>query len=130
MAFDARHGRIFSVCDGGHMAVLDAATGRQIATPSIGQGPDAAAFSEKHQFAFSSNGSDGTLTVIDAAHAYSVLESLPTQKGARTMTYDDRTDSLYLVTAEFGPRPEPTAAMPHPRPAIVPGSFTVLVVGR
>ena len=46
------------------------------------------------------------------------------------MTYDEAADRVYVVTAEFGPRPEPTAAMPRPRPAILPDSFTVLVVGR
>jgi hypothetical protein len=69
--------------------------------------------------------------VIDAgAPGYPTIETLPTQRGARTMFYDSAADRIYLVTAEFGPRPEPTAENPHPRPAIVPGSFVVLVVGR
>jgi YVTN family beta-propeller protein len=130
MAFDKQHNRIFSVCDGQRMAVLDATTGKQLASPPIGDGPDAAGFSEKHQLAFSSNGADGTLTVIDAAHSYSVLQSLPTQRGARTLAYDDRTDRIYLVTAEFGPRPQPTVQTPHPRAPIVPDTLTILVVGR
>jgi len=46
------------------------------------------------------------------------------------MAYDPATDRIYLVTAEFGPRPAATPANPRPRPAIVPGSFTVIVVGR
>ncbi len=46
------------------------------------------------------------------------------------MAYDPATDRIYLVSADFGPRPEPTAANPRPRPPIIPGSFTVLIVGR
>ncbi len=130
MAIDTAHHRLFSVCDGGKMAVVDSESGKQLATASIGEGPDAADYDGKAQLAFSSNGGDGTLSVIDAAHGYKTIESLPTQKGARTMTYDAQTDRAYLVTAEFGPRAEPTADNPRPRPSIVPDSFTVLVVGR
>jgi len=46
------------------------------------------------------------------------------------MTYDPSTDRIYLVTADFGPAPAPTATNPRPRPTIIPGSFTVIVVGR
>lgn len=130
MAIDTQHHRIFSVCDGKKMAVVDTDSFKQIGSAEIGDGPDAAGYDEKRQLAFSSNGGDGTFTVIDAGHGYSTLESLPTQKGARTMTYDPATDRAYVVSAEFGPRPEPTAANPRPRPAIVPDSFTVLVIGR
>lgn len=130
LAIDRTGHRLFSVCDGNAMAVIDANSGRQLATATIGDGPDAAGFDAKDQFAFSSNGSDGTLSVVDAAHHYATLQSLPTQKGARTMAYDESTDRIYLVTAQLGPRAEPTAANPRPRPTIVPDSFTVLVVGR
>ena len=130
MAIDRTHHRLFSVCDGDKMAIVDTVEVKQIATAAIGDGPDAAGFDEKHQFAFSSNGGDGTLTVVDAAHGYKTLQSLPTQKGARTMAYDPETDRAYVVTAEFGPRPEPTPQAPRPRPAIIPDTFTVLVIGR
>jgi hypothetical protein len=46
------------------------------------------------------------------------------------MAYDASTDRIYLVTAEFGPPPAPTAATPHPRPVALPSSFTIIVVGR
>ena len=128
-AIDAEHGLLFAVCDGKQMAVVDTATGKQIATPSIGTGPDAAAFSPKYQLAFSSN-SEGTLSVVDTAHGFKTIETLPTLKGARTMAYDTATDRIYLVTAQFGPAPDPTPAMPRPRPTVIPDSFTVLVVGR
>ena len=111
------------------MAVVDADTGKTLASPDIGNGPDAAVFSAQHQLAFSSNG-EGTLTVVDAAHGYLPIETLPTERGARTMAYDDRQDRVFLVSAQFGPPPEPTATVPHPRPSALPGSFEVLVVGR
>ena len=130
MSIDPAHHRLFSVCDGGKMAVVDTESGKQIATAAIGDGPDAAGFDGKRQLAFSSNGGDGTLTVVDAAHDYKTLESLPTRKGARTMACDPLTDRVYVVTADFGPRPEATAANPRPRPAIIPDSFTVMVIGR
>ncbi len=130
LAFDVAGHRLFPVCDGNKMSVIDSVTGKLVANPSIGSGPDAAGWSAAHQLAFASSG-DGILTVVDAsAPAYSSIESLSTQPGARTMAYDSATDRIYLVTADFGPRPDPTPQNPRPRPAIVPGSFTVIVVGR
>lgn len=130
MAIDLTGRRLFSVCDGKTMAVVDANTGKTLANPVIGDGPDAAGYDAAHKLAFSSNG-DGTLTVVDASKStYPILQNIATQKGARTMSFDSGTGRIYLVTAEFGPRPAPTATNPRPRPAVVPGSFTVLVVGR
>jgi DNA-binding beta-propeller fold protein YncE len=118
------------VCDGRKMSVLDATTGKSLALPPIGEGPDAAAYSPEKNVAFASCG-EGELTVIDAGTpAYAAIENLNTQQGARTMAYDPATDRVYLVTAEFGPAPAATRQHPHPRPTIVPGTFTVIVVGR
>jgi YVTN family beta-propeller protein len=131
LAFDRKRHRLFSACDGKKMAVTDAKTGKQLATAAIGEGPDGAEWDAAHKLAFSPNGGSGTLTVIDGgAPGYPVIEELETQHGARTMAYDSAADRIYLVTAELGPRPAPTADNPRPRPAIVPGSFVVLVVGR
>ena len=129
MAIDREHGRLFSVCDGKKMAVVDSGSGKVISLPEIGDGPDAAGYDDKRQLAFSSNG-EGTLTVVDAKSGYKVLEQLPTMKGARTMAYDSGKDRVYVVTAEQGPRPEPSATNPHPRPAIVPDTFQIIVIGR
>ena len=130
LAFDIAGSRLFPVCDGKKMAVVDANSGKVLATPTIGDGPDAAGWDAKNKLAFASSG-DGILSVVDASSAdYKTIETLPTQRGARTMTYDSGADRVYLVTAEFGPRPDPTPQNPRPRPAIVPGSFTILVVGR
>jgi YVTN family beta-propeller protein len=129
LAFDVAGARLFSVCDK-HMAVVDAKTGKALATPSIGDGPDAAGWNAAGKLAFASCG-EGVLAVVDTSTpSYATIETLPTQRGARTMAYDSATDRVYLVTADFGPRPDPTADNPRPRPSILPGSFTVLVVGR
>jgi YVTN family beta-propeller protein len=130
LAFDVAGSRLFPVCGGKHMAVVDSNTGKVLANPAIAEGPDAAGWDAAHKLAFASCG-EGILSVIDAAApGYPTIESLPTQRGARTMAYDSAADRIYLVTAEFGPRPDPTPDNPRPRPAIVPGSFTVIVVGR
>ncbi len=130
LAFDVAGARLFPVCDGKKMGVLDSHTGKVLATAAIGDGPDAAGWDAARKLAFASCG-EGVLSVVDAAApGYPTIESLPTQRGARTMAYDPATDRIYLVAAEFGPRPAPTAENPHPRPAILPGSFVVLVVGR
>jgi YVTN family beta-propeller protein len=130
LAFDVAGARLFPVCDGNRMAVIDSNTGKLLATPSIGDGPDAAGWNAAAKLAFASSG-DGILSVVDAqGPGYKTIESLATQRGARTMAYDAASDRVYLVTAEFGPRPVPTPENPRPRPAIVPGSFSIIVVGR
>jgi len=130
LAIDRVGHRLFAVCDGGKMAVVDYTTGKVVATPAIGKGPDAAGYDARAKLAYSSNG-DGTLSIIDAgSSSYNVLQTVSTQPGARTMAWDDATGKVFLVAADFGPRPAPTEAEPRPRPAILPDSFTVLVVGR
>jgi YVTN family beta-propeller protein len=129
LAMDKEHRHLFAVCDGKKMAVVGADTGKQIASPDIGDGPDATRFSAKYHLVFSSNG-DGTLTVIDAAHGFKVLGNLLTRKGARTMAYDTASDRVYLSAAQIGPRPAATADNPHARPLVVPDTFEIVVVGR
>lgn len=130
LAIDRLHQRLFTVCDGKAMGVVDTENGKQLAVAHIGEGPDAASYDAKDQLAFSSNGQDGTLTVVDAAHGYKTIESLPTKQGARTMSYDEAEDRAYVVTADLGPRPEATPTNPHPRPIILPESFEIIVIGR
>ncbi|MGA8043974.1 MAG: YncE family protein [Terracidiphilus sp.] len=130
LAFDVPGHRLFPVCDGNKMAVVDSTSGKVLATPAIGDGPDAAGWSARHKLAYASCG-DGVLSVVDASTPdYKTIQSLKTQRGARTMAYDPATDRIYLVTADFGPRPAATPDNPHPRPAMISGTFTVIVVGR
>ncbi|HEY1806853.1 MAG TPA: YncE family protein [Terracidiphilus sp.] len=130
LAFDAARHHLFPACDGKKASVIDSNTGRLLANPTIGDGPDAAGYSDAHSLVFIPS-RDGILSIIDAAApGYPTIESLTTQPGARTMTYDPSTDRVYLITADFGPRPDPTPQNPRPRPPVIPGSFTVIVVGR
>lgn len=131
LALDAPHHRLFSVCGNAVMVVTDSIDGRHVAVVPIGKGPDGAAFDPERALVFSSNGADGTLTVIreiDPDH-YVVAANVPTRKSARTMTLDPREHRVYLVGAELGARPEPTSAQPRPRAPILEGTFEVLVVG-
>ena len=130
MAIDRAHRRLFVGCANRMMAVLDAASGKMIATVPIGAGVDANAFDPGTGLAFSSNG-EGTLTVVrEDPPGKFAAQSVPTQRGARTMALDEKTHRIFLITADYGPAPAPTADQPHPRPAILPGTFTILVVGR
>ncbi|MGO9323511.1 MAG: YncE family protein [Terracidiphilus sp.] len=130
LALDAAGHLLFPACDGKKASVIDSTTGKLLANPSIGDGPDAAGYSDAHSLVFIPS-RDGILSVIDAAApGYPTIESLTTQAGARTMTYDPSTDRVYLITAELGPRPDPTPANPRPRPPVIPGTFMVIVVGR
>jgi YVTN family beta-propeller protein len=129
LAIDLEARRLFSVCSNNKMAVVNADSGQVIATVAIGDGPDAAAYDPGSKLVFSSNGS-GTLTVVgqSSPDKYSVLENVPTERSARTMTLDTRTHKIYLSAAQLGATPEATADNPHPRPKIVPDSFHILVV--
>jgi DNA-binding beta-propeller fold protein YncE len=131
LAIDRKNRRLFAGCDNKLMAVVDADNVKVITTLPIGEGVDANAFDPETGFAFASCG-EGVLTVAheDSPDKFSVVESVPTQRGARTMALDPKTHQILLVTAKFGPRPAASADNPRPRPAILPDSFVVLVVGR
>ena len=130
LALDNAHHRLFAVCDNQQLIVLDAQSGKRVASVPIGNGPDAAAFDPTRGLVFSSNGQSGTLSVIheDDPDHYRVVATVPTQTTARTMALDPKTGNVYLSAAQFGPHTEQGG--PHKRPPIVPGSFTVLVVGK
>jgi DNA-binding beta-propeller fold protein YncE len=131
LAIDREHRRLFVGCHNKVMAVVDADSGKVIASPPIGIGVDADRFDPGTGFAFASTGS-GVLTVVheDSPDKFSFVEDVPTQQGARTMALDPKTHQVFLVTAQFAPPPAPTPENPHPRGGMVPDSFVVLVFGR
>lgn len=94
------------------MAVLDADSGKMIATLPIGDHVDATAFDPATKLIFNSNG-EGTITVIheDSPDQYSAVETVKTAPRAKTMALDPKTHRLFLSTAENG-------------------QFEVLVVGK
>jgi DNA-binding beta-propeller fold protein YncE len=131
LAIDREDHRLFAGCHNKVMAVVDADSGKVIASPPIGIGVDANQFDPGTGFAFASTGS-GVLTVVheDSPNQFTVVEEVPTQTGARTMALDPKTHEVFLVTAQFAPPPAPTPENPHPRGGMVPDSFVVLVYGR
>jgi len=131
LAIDRKNRRLFAGCDNKMMAVVNADTGKVIATPAIGEGVDADGFDAEKGLAFASCG-DGHLTIVkeESLEKFTVLANVETQEGARTMALDEKTHNIFLVTAKFGPPPAPTADNPHPRHSILPDTFVVLVVGK
>jgi YVTN family beta-propeller protein len=113
LAFDGSTRRLFAGCRGGQlMVVLNADTGKVITTAPIGERVDAAAFDPANKLVFMSNGG-GTISVYheDASDKYSLVETITTNPGSKTMGLDPRTHNLFV-------------------PANLGGQFTVLVFGR
>ncbi len=122
LAIDRARGRLFSTCHNQRMVVIDTADGKVLGSAAIGKGTDACAYDADSDLAFSSNG-DGTLTVAraDKLGALTVLETVDTQPGARTMALDLKTHNILLVTAK---------PIPGERRKYEPDTFVILVVGK
>ncbi len=131
LAMDPAKHRLFSGCHNEQMVVLDAASGKVLATPSIGKGVDACAFDFGTGFAFASCG-DGTLTVVkeEPPGEFQVVEHVPTRKSARTMALDPTTHAVYVAAADFEPAPTPAPGAPRVRPKMVAGTFVILKFAR
>lgn len=132
LAIDRDGHRLFSVCDNAKMAVLDYTSGRLVATVSIGEGADAVAWDPSHSLVFSSNGESGNITVVQqiTPDQYHVIQTVPTQVGARTLALNASTGTIYTVSAALGRKPAPTKTNPKARPPVVPGTFAVFVLGQ
>ena len=126
LAFDATHRRLFAGCSSKVVAVVDPDAARLVTTVDIGAGVDAGAFNAKTQQLFMSCGGDGVVTVIheDSPDKYSVVQTVATAKGARTMALDDASNTIYTVTAQFDPTPPPAGQ----RRKVLPDTFELLVV--
>ena len=124
LAIDLKARKLFSVCDK-TMAVTDIATMKVIATPKIGQRPDAAGFDPDLGLAFSSNGA-GTLSIVKLVNGkYDTVDTVTTEPGGRTMAVDPKLHRVYILAAEYGPPPAGGG-----RAQTLPDSFHVLVVGK
>jgi DNA-binding beta-propeller fold protein YncE len=133
MDIDRAHQRVFIGCRSGELAVVDGTNGKIVATQPIGPGVDALEFDPvKGLILVATGGGDGVLSIFheDSPDKYSLVENVKTLPGARTMALDHKTGMVYLPVADVGPAPAPTAGSPQPRPRMVPGSFSVLVVGQ
>ncbi len=123
LSMDRSKRLLFCSCHSQHMVVMDAGSGKILATPAIGKGTDYCVYDADRTLAFSSNG-DGTLTVVgEKGGKYSVLADVKTQTGARTCALDTKTHNILLATATMKP-----AAGGRPQPE--PNSFVILVVGK
>jgi DNA-binding beta-propeller fold protein YncE len=119
MALDRKNGRLFVGCRSKVMAVVDTESGKVITTLPIGGGVDGTVFERSSGNIFNSNG-DGTVTVIhqDSPDNYTVVETVQTQPGAKTIALDPKTHQLYLSVAEREAK------------TIKPGTFNILVLGK
>jgi len=129
LAIDVKNHILFSGCDNKKMIIVNAQTGQVITTLPIGEGVDAVAFDPVLKRAYSSNG-DGTLTVVQEENpkSFKVIANVATQKGARTLALDSKTQHIYLSTAEFGAPTEVANGQKRKRPSIVENSFVLLQI--
>ena len=121
-------GRLYSVCENKLMIISDPAAGKVLGTAPIGPGADGVAFDDG--YAFSANGGDGTITMVGETSPgkFEVIANIPSNRSARTIGSDQKAHKLYLPTAEIGTGEEKGGK--KGRPALVPDSFMILVVGR
>lgn len=124
LAIDTKHHRLFAGCANQVMAVLDAKTGKTLATVPIGKGVDGCAFDLGTGEAFASCGGDGVLTIVKETSAgkFEVVQTVQTQRGTKTLALDPTTHTIYLPTAEF------LEAAAGSRPTIKPDTFMIVVV--
>jgi hypothetical protein len=128
IAIDAAARRVFSTCANKEMAILDADSGRIVATLPIGAGSDGAAFDPMRKLAYSSNG-EGTLSVIqeiDAEH-FAALDPVPTVISARTIAIDPRTGRIFLPAADVANVAPPATPGGRSHLTFMPGSLKLLV---
>jgi len=132
IAMDAEHRRLFIAGrDPKQLVVMDADSGKILQSFPISAGVDTTIFEPLTGFIFCST-REGMIHIFheDSPDQYSVVETVKTEFGAKTMALDPKTHNLYLTTSDFGPAPAPTADHPHPRPPALPGTFRLLIYGR
>jgi YVTN family beta-propeller protein len=126
LVFDKKTKRLFAGCDK-LLIVLDAVNGKIVDKLTIGDGCDGVALDNKYGMVFASNG-EGNISAVKekSANEFAVVQTISTKRGARTITIDEDTHTLFLPTADFE-APAPNAA-PNERRKMVAGTFQVLVV--
>ena len=131
LAFDKVRHRLFSTCHNKQMIVLDSQNGTLLVTVPIGSGVDGMVFYTATGSAISSNG-EGTMTVVRETKpgTFEAVQTVTTQRGARTITIDPKSHHIFVITAEYGETPAATTTEnPRPRPAVLPDTFAVLEYG-
>jgi YVTN family beta-propeller protein len=134
LAIDTSNHRLFSSCQNSRLVVVNTDTGATVATLPIGRGTDAAAFDSTRKLIFSSNGIDGTISVIREVNADTFVPAgtIKTQSSARTMNVDSRSGRLYVAAADIDANALAAAQAarasgpPPRRMPLVPGSLQLL----
>jgi len=127
LAYDHAHGRLFSGCRSGIAVVMDAQSGKALATVPIGKGADSAVFDTDAGLAFIAC-NDGSIAVIKAdGKSAAVVQTVKTQPGGRIVALDQATHRLFVPVADLGPALPKTEDTPS-RPAIIPETFRVLTI--
>jgi len=117
------------------MVILSAKDGKVLTSLPLAGGSDGAIFNPETMEAFSTHG-NGTLTVIKekSPTSFEVEQNLQTMNGARTIAFDSKTNHIFTMSQERGPAPPPSAEAPKggrgPQGTVVPGSFTILMIGK
>jgi DNA-binding beta-propeller fold protein YncE len=127
LAIDITHRRLFSSCVNSLLVVVNIDTGAEVATVPIGKGSDAVVFDPRRNLILSSNGRDGTLSVIQEKdpNTFTLVDTVKTVVTARTMGIDPGTGRIYLAAAD--PQPNPPSPKKAPaRTPIIPGSLKLL----
>jgi len=130
IALDAAHHRLFVTCHNKVMEMLDTTNGKVLASVPIGAGVDGCAFDDATQLAFASCG-EGTTTIAkeEAPDKLTPVQTLKTERSARTIALDPKTHRIYLPSAQFEPAPSPSPGVSPTRPKMVPNTFKLLVYG-
>jgi YVTN family beta-propeller protein len=130
IALDAAHHRLFTTCHNKMMEMVDTESGKVVGSVPIGTGVDGAAFDDGTQLAFASCG-EGVTTIAkeETPQKLTVVQTLKTERGARTMALDPMTHRIYLPTAQFQAPPSPSPGASPGRPTIVPNTLKLLVYG-
>ncbi len=118
IAYDRATNRIFSGCNKTSV-VLDADTGKVVATIPNGTRVDALGWDADKKLIYIPNGGEGNVTVVhqDSADKYTVVATVPTFAGAKTIAVDSKTHNVYLFQPERGPVPPPAPGAAPSAPA-------------
>ena len=130
IALDSAHQRLFAACNNKMLVMLDTKTGKVLSTLPIGDHVDGCVFDDTTKLVFASCG-DGTTTIAkeNGQDRLTLVQTLQTERGARTIALDSKTHRIFLPTAQFLPAPTPSPGTSPARPAIVPNTFKLLVYG-
>jgi DNA-binding beta-propeller fold protein YncE len=117
IAYDKASNRIFSGCNRTSV-VVDPDSGKVVATIPNGTRVDALGWDASRKLIYIPNGGEGNVTVVhqDGPDKYSVVDTVTTFRGAKTICVDSNTHNVYLFQPERGPAPPPPANAPPPEP--------------